>query len=238
MSLCVSICTYNDLDSLVDWTSALESLPTKDPLDIYVVNTDLSNPIREDIKIVCQNKNLFIEQSESGGYPFGAISHTFKSHPEYDYYIFLQDTTTPRTADWYSSFLAVLNKGADIVPWLSLKSTGMGTCGAGTMFDNQYQIDFLTSLGLQVEVVDICFGSVFAATNEAMTKLQQAGWLSVVVTNKEQCMAMERGVSLIFKELNLNVMPLATFQLDGGGIQHRLNQPHFPALLKKFKLRK
>jgi glycosyltransferase involved in cell wall biosynthesis len=142
----------------------------------------------EDIKILRRH----------GGYLSGAWNTAYENLLDARQYVFIHDSMRVVNPNFLPNFVSLFennNLGAAAYAAFQFPS-----------WDCQEQVDWLSNyLDMSVHPPHGIFGSCFLTSREVLRDLDSKGLMGIIESNKVQCMAMERGWSIAFKQAGYDV---------------------------------
>jgi len=100
----VTISYYNawPIDDLLRLLDEVHNIPSGHDFDVLVV---VNRGKEEPIDLPDKYRELNVIYRENSGYNIGAWDHGWRSYPDYDYYLFLQDECHIVKQDWLKAFI-------------------------------------------------------------------------------------------------------------------------------------
>lgn len=214
----VVIATHGGYDLLV------ESLPKFAGRPVLVVETGSRTP---DIEALChRTPEVIYTFTPFKGYDTGAYLWAYWMVPAKKY-LFLQDSVSPREADYFAQFAAKMPGRLGAVGWSSFDLT---------VWDSGQQcehVQFMYGAADKWPKKGI-FGPIFYTTRESLNVLNDSGLLPAYPVHKLGQQAMERAWAILFHRAGLNVNFLVDENLPNAT---RMGNGGYPALQKVFRQR-
>jgi hypothetical protein len=153
----------------------------------YLENLKLNNSFKY---------NLTIDKTPYSGYDSGVIIYTIKNYED-DSYIFIHDSFSIKTNEFFTKMDELMNKKNVVVPLLIFN---------GNAYDNDSQKDFCKSKYGSEEYDSGIFASIFGISKKSLKKINKNKLY--IPTNKNESRAMERCWWIIFNKSGLTIEPL------------------------------
>jgi hypothetical protein len=161
--------------------------------------------------------DLLVQDTSAGGHPTGAYIKAFHEWPEYESYLFIQDSMRGIVDDVTAAFR---EHGSDVVAW------GLFEMG----WDGPDQMRWvLRQYPARVKPTHGIFGPVFYATRGAMEKAER--WFPDIPSNRLEAQGTERAWAYTFAAANIEVGSL------GDWSNELMAHGPYPVFRKVFALR-
>lgn len=210
----IVIATNNGYDTL---PQLLRSIEDTNNLDIPVSIVDTGSTDLKFIEYLDTLPSKYSILKIKKGYDTGAYIHAYENLKS-DFYIFLQDSVTILSKDFYSIALNHINNSTFFSYHIFESWEGAYTCEEVLpLHFGQLDIDSY-KFGV--------FGPMFACSKEIMDKLYNSK-LYFIPKNKKEQMAMERGWGIMLSKLNIPLTYLDHYKV--------LLQNKSPYIKKYFK---
>jgi hypothetical protein len=197
----IVIATYNDISYL---TNLLDSLNTTENLNenVLVVCTDYSQKeMIEYINTLPNNNdyvfNILVDVTPYKGYDSGAYIYAFKKYVD-DYYIFLQDSITIKSPEWFNYFKEKREEDS-INPLLHFSMC----------WDNKEQREWVENkFNSRFNVPNVgIFGPIFQVSRKSLIKMDKLHNLSNFIPGHKVIgqQGMERGWAYLATNSNIMI---------------------------------
>lgn len=120
-----------------------------------------------------------------GGHPSAAFIREYHRNPQFDSYLFLQDSLEPTATDVVAPFKFA---DAEVVGWARFPM----------FFDNEYQQRWVLDQGFTVQPLWGIFGPIFYATRAAMERAEM--WFPRTPRNRLEAQGTERAWAFTFQQ--------------------------------------
>lgn len=214
----VVIATHGGVDLLK------ESLPKFGNRPVAVVETGCKTP--EVYELTKQYPNVLYLSTPYKGYDTGAYLWAYWMI-EAEEYLFLQDSVSPREADYFEQFAKKMPGKIGAVGWSSF---GLHIWDSGL----QYEATQFMYGSKDVWPEKGIFGPIFYTTRESLKLMDDSGLLPSYPVHKQGQQAMERAWAILFHRAGLLVNFLVDEDTPRGAY---MSQGGYPALNKVFRHR-
>ena len=201
-----------------------ESLPKFGDRPVAVVETGCATP--EVFELTRLFKNVVYLSTPYKGYDTGAYLWAYWM-VNAESYLFLQDSVSPREADYFEQFAAKMPGKLGAVGWSSFDLT---------VWDSGQQceaVQFMYGASDRWPKKGI-FGPIFYTTRDSLKALDDSSLLPAYPVHKLGQQAMERAWPILFHRAGMNVNFLVDENLPNGD---RMARGQYPALTKVFRQR-
>lgn len=140
--------------------------------------------------------DLVVMDTSAGGHPTGAYIQAFRDYPEYDSYLFVQDSMKATLPDCVAPFRGL----GPVVAW----------CSFALFFDDETQLRWVKDQYPDAPSPDEgIFGPVFYATREAMVAAEP--FFPALPSTKLEAQGTERAWAYAFKQAGVPLNALYEF---------------------------
>ena len=155
--------------------------------DTLIVVAAVDDRFKHNIQALKERHGSLVvrEDTSMGGHPSAAFIRAYHKNPEFDSYLFLQDSLEPTASDVVAPFKFA---DAEVVGWARFPM----------FFDNEYQQEWVLRQGFTVQPLYGIFGPIFYATRAAMERAEM--WFPRTPRNRLEAQGTERAWAFTFQQ--------------------------------------